>query len=165
MTRPPARLQALLLVHAALLSACAERTISERERVHHDDFEYSVTGVDKLERIGKVKAKGVFYAVTFMVENHARRVAHAWHNNTAYLVDEREHTYDNEPAAQRALEAIKPFGLRGRYLTMPGALDTTVFVFDVPRDVREPYLKVRGEFLMGDLFDGNQYKRTRVKLF
>ena len=48
---------------------------------------------------------------------------------------------------------------------MPGAVDTTVFVFDVPRDVREPYLKVGGEFLMGDLFDGHQYKRTRVKLF
>ena len=40
-----------------------------------------------------------------------------------------------------------------------------MLVFDVPREVKEPYLKVRGDFLMGDLFDGNQYKRTRVKLF
>jgi hypothetical protein len=161
----PARLQALLLVHAALLSACAEHTIAERDGIRHDDFEYSVTRVDKLERIGTVAARGVFYLVTFAVENHARRVDHGWHNNTAYLVDERGRTYDNEPAAQQALQKLKPFGLKGRYLTTPGNVDTTVFVFDVPRDVKEPYLKVRGDFLMGDLFDGNQYKRTRVKLF
>ena len=165
MTAESARLQALLLVHAALLSACAERTIAEHDRIRHDDFEYSVTGVDKLERIGNVTARGVFYLVTFVVENHARRVDHGWHNNTAYLVDEHGQTYDNEAAAQQALEQIRPFGLKGRYLTPPGAVDKTVLVFDVPRDVKEPYLKVRGEFLMGDLFDGNQYKRTRVQLF
>jgi hypothetical protein len=165
MTPQSARLQALLLVHAALLAACAERTIAERDGIRHDDFEYSVSRVDKLERIGQITARGMFYLVTFSVENHARRVAHAWHNNTAYLVDERGRTYDNEPAAQRALQQLKPFGLKGKYLTTAGTVDTTVFVFDVPRGVKEPYLKVRGDFLMGDLFDANQYKRTRVKLF
>ena len=44
-------------------------------------------------------------------------------------------------------------------------VERTALVFDVPKDVKEPFLQVRGELLMGDVFDGNQFEKTKVRLF
>jgi hypothetical protein len=150
-----------------LLSGCGrqDRVISPGSRIHHDDFEYAVQRVERMDRIAARPARGVFYVVTFQVENRAKRVEHRWTNDIAYVLDANGAHYDNEPAAQQALAAVHPFKWQREYVTPPGGVASTLLVFDVPREVKEPYLKVRGAFLMGDLFDANQYRHTRVRLF
>jgi hypothetical protein len=151
----------------ALAGACAgpPRTIGIGQNIHHDDFEYTVRRVERLDQIGTLKPVGLFYVVTFQVENRARRVGHDWDNTLAYLTDERGREYENSASAQRALNDLEPFNWRDRYHTNAGDTETTKFVFDLPRTVAEPYLRVRGETLMGDVFDGNQFTKTRVNLY
>lgn len=157
----------LLIIAAALGEACAcrERLIGLGERIHHDDFEYLVERAETVERIGDRRPGGVFLIVTFTVENHAKRVDHEWANDIGYIVDEEGRQYENDPDAQKALSGLTPSGYKVRYVTPAGAVETTTLVFDLPRGVKEPYLKVRGSLLMGDVFDANQYRNTRVKLF
>ena len=157
----PAAALGLALVSAA---CGAERVVGLGERVRHDDFMYSVVGVDRAKQIGDRRAAGTFHIVTFQVENRAGRVSHEWGNDVAYVIDERGRQFENDGAAQRVLEARKPFGLSDQYVTRAEALQTTKLVFDVPDDAEAPYLKFRGHLLMGDVFDGNLYKRTRVRL-
>ena len=161
------RLLRIVLMWAAFLSGCAgqDKVIDPGARIHHDDFEYSVQHVDRRDRIGDRQAGGTFYVVSFQVENRAGRVDHRWSSDIAFIVDGNGRRYEHDDAAQRALEKVKPSGYKDRYVTPAEATETTMLVFDLPKDVNEPYLKVRGEFLMGDLFDANQYRRTRVRLF
>ena len=158
---------ALFLAATAAAAACSgpTLTIGIGQNIHHDDFEYSVQAVEKLARIGDRTASGVFYVVTFQVENRAKRVDHPWDNSLAYVCDEQGRQFDNDPDAQRQLNRTSAFNYHDRYLTPPGTAETTKFVFDVPRDVTEPYLRVRGETLMGDVFDAGRFRRTRVRLF
>jgi hypothetical protein len=157
----------MVALSAAMLSACSgpERVISVRQTIHHDDFEYSVESVETMDRIGDRRPAGRFYVVTFQVENRARAVNHRWGNDIAYLVDERGREYENDVNAQMALAHVDPFARKDSYVTPAGVTERTRLVFDVPRAVHEPYLKVRGFLLMGDVFDGDQFRRTRVKLF
>lgn len=157
----------IALVWGALCSGCAghDKIIDPGARIHHDDFEYSVQRLDRIDRIGGRQAGGAFYIVTFQVENRAGRVDHRWANDIAYIVDGNGRQYENDGAAQMALEAVKPFGYKDRYVTPAGMVGKTILVFDLPKDVKDPSLKVRGDFLMGDLFDANQYRRTRVRLY
>jgi hypothetical protein len=167
-TLTPAAALGLALVSASSASsaACgAERVVGVGDRVRHDDFLYSVAGVERAKEIGDRHARGTFHIVTFRVENRAGRVTHEWSNDIAYVVDERGRQFDNDTEAQRALDRHAPFGLSDRYVTRAEMDQTTKLVFDLPDDVKSPYLKFRGFLLMGDVFDGNQYKRTRVKLF
>jgi hypothetical protein len=152
---------------AIIGSACAgpDRVVGVGESVRHDDFLYSVAAVQREKAIGDRRARGTFQIVTVQVENRAGRVAHQWGNNIAYLVDELGRQYENDDEAQRALDARAPFGLSDHYVTPAEASQTTKLVFDLPDEVKAPYLKFRGYLLMGDVFDGNMYKRTRVKLF
>lgn len=165
MTKLLALLVALLC--CAIISSCSakEKVIGLHQNIHHDDFEYSVQSADKAAMIGNVPTHGAFFIVAFQVENHARRVNHEWKNDIAYLVDEHGAQYENAAAAQNELNRVKPFGLKAEYITPPGATGITMLVFDLPKDAKEPYLQVRGLILMGDVFDGSQYKKTRVKLF
>lgn len=152
---------------AVIFSSCSsdEKTIGLGQNIHHDDFEYSVQNVEKTDRIGSVKSKGMFYIVTFQVQNKARRVEHEWDNNITYLVDEKRSEYENSHEMQQSLKNIKDFSLKDKYVTPAGQTESAVLVFDIPNEVKEIYLKVRGDFLMGDMFDGNQFKNTKVKLF
>ena len=157
----------LPIVLSILLFSCSarEKVIGLQQNIHHDDFEYSVQSVDKAEQIGGVRARGTFYIVAFQVENRAKRVDHQWGNDIAYLVDEAGTQHDNDAAAQQELDRTKPFGYEKQYVTPAGATETTMLVFDLPKGVKETYLQVRGVLLMGDVFDGSQYKKTKVKLF
>jgi hypothetical protein len=155
-----------VLAVSLFLSGCAkEKTIGMKQNIHHDDFEYSVQAVESTGQIGDKKASGRFYIVTFQVENRAKRVGHAWSNDIAYCVDANAGQYENDNEAQKELERIKPFGYQDSYHTAAGDDQTTRLVFDFPNEVKEPCLMVRGEFLMGDLLDGNQYKKTKIRLF
>jgi hypothetical protein len=51
------------------------------------------------------------------------------------------------------------------YNTPHGQTDTTILVFDVPANIVQPFLMVRGEILMGDMFDAGKFLKAKVKLF
>ncbi len=157
----------ILSVLTLYFSSCSsdEKTIGLKQNIHHDDFEYSVQDVEKTASIGETKANGIFYIIAFKVQNDAKRVDHKWKNNIAYIVDASGKEYENDNHLQKLLNARNPFGYKDSYITGAGVTESTVFVFDLPADVKEPCLKVRGDFLMGDMFDGNQFKNTKVKLF
>ncbi len=157
----------LCLLCCVIISSCSakEKIIGVQQNIHHDDFEYSVQSVAKTDRIGGVPARGIFYLVTFQVENRAKRVDHRWANDIAYIVDETGTHFDNDAEAQQELNRTKPFAFKNEYITPAGATETTVLVFDLPKQISRPYLQVRGSLLMGDVFDGSQYRKTKVKLF
>ena len=86
-----------------LLTSCTSNktgyVINVGDRIHHDDFEYSVSNY-MVSRFLKndtdtLNANGMFYVVTFRVENMARRVGHNWDNNIGYIIDEHGIKYDN----------------------------------------------------------------------
>ncbi len=146
-----------------------ERTIGINERIHHDDFEYRVTKFQIADSIGageqQHKASGRFYIVDFEVENRAKRVGHNWDDSIAYLVDERGGSYENLPEMQKILNEAQPFNYAPRHSTPAGATESTRFVFDLPRGLEHPCLMVRGELLMGDVFDGKAFAKTKVRLY
>lgn len=157
----------LLIVFSTFFTGCStdEKTIGLKTETQHDDYFYSVTEFYKTDDIGGLKPNGVFYVVTFRVDNRAKRVNHPWDNSIAYVIDKQGREYRNTGDAQKKLNSIKAFNLIDKHVTQAGETETTVFVFDLPKDVQEPCLKYNGEFLMGDMFDGNQFKHTRVKLY
>ena len=139
------------------------------EGIHHDDFQYVVTDYSVIKRIGFTEDStgmdGNFYVVNFKVINNAVRVDHPWNNSIAYLIDEKGNTYENQQSLQEKFNNVSPFGFKKDYITSFQTTDTTVFIFELPPSVKHPYLMVRGETLMGDFFDGNQFRKTKVKLF
>ena len=158
---------ALLLLCSVIISSCSakEKVIGLRQNIHHDDFEYSVQNLDKTDTIGNLHARGTFYLITFQVENRAKRVDHRWTNDIAYVQEEMGIRHGNDAHAQQELNRIRPFGLKNEYVTPAGTTLTTVLVFDLPTNAEAPYLQVRGSVLMGDVFDGEQYRKVKVRLF
>lgn len=171
------RTQKLLtaLLALVMLASCAKKSGEEEiiiglnEGIRHDDFEYVITDYKIQKTIGEgesmLTAKGSFYIISFKVINDAKRVKHEWDNSVAYLTDESGRTYDNDSTAQTALEKIRPFGWMHNYTTEHQSVQETKFIFDLPENVKMPYLMVRGATLMGDFLDGNRFERTKVRLF
>lgn len=156
-----------MLTVGVCLGACQtadEKLIGPGDPIRHDDFVYSVQRVTGQDSIGSLKPAGRFWVVQFRVENQAVRVNHAWTNTTAFVTDNGR-AYENQPNAQQRLNQIQPFGWQANYLTPAGRTDSTRLVFDLPVSIQHPYLQVRGEVLMGDVFDGRQFERTKVRLF
>jgi hypothetical protein len=156
-----------------LLISCGcdrkEYVIGIGERIHHDDFEYSVTEIviSRFLKNGNdtLYAKGMFYLVRFKVENNALRVNHEWDNSIAYIVDDKAGSFENVPDVQKFYEKSHPYGLKEKYITTAHSADSTYLAFDLPFNVTMPCLKVKGETLMGDMFDGSQFRRVRIKLY
>ncbi|MEO7989404.1 MAG: hypothetical protein ABI663_07685 [Chryseolinea sp.] len=164
--------QHLAFVSLFLLVSCStseEKIIDAGQPIHHDDFEYVIENFSVQKKIDGNKdtltAHGNYYVVSFKVVNNAKRVSHPWKNSIAFLIDEAGNKYENITEAQIALNSSTPFGYKDEYLTSSQSEETTVLVFDIPESVKKPYLMVRGEMLMGDFFDGNQFSNTKVKLF
>jgi hypothetical protein len=159
----------LFLLLTSCISDRKEYVIGVGERIHHDDFEYSVTDIiiTRFLRNGTdtLHAQGMFYLVKFKVENNAKRVKHEWDNSIAYIIDERAGSFNNVPAVQQYYEKYKSFGLKDRYITPAGSADSTYLAFDLPFSVTMPFLKVKGEMLMGDVFDGARFRRVRIQLY
>lgn len=164
-------LSVLTIIFCFSASSCnrSGKIIGINENIHHDDFEYAVTGFsvagELVSNQDTLKAQGKFYLVTFRVINKALRVNHDWTNSIAYVKDNEGHTYENNEAAQKILDSGLKFGFKERYVTPSQATDTTILVFDLPENINQPYLMVRGEVLMGDLFDRAKFRRTKVRLF
>jgi hypothetical protein len=162
-----------LLISLIILAGCNSNKqgniIGFRQNIHHDDFEYSVSdySVTKLltDSDDTLRARGIFYVVSFKVENKAMRVGHRWNNSIAYITDNSGNLYENDQDAQRFYAKSHPFMLNDTYNTCAGTSDSTILVFDLPVDIREPYLKVRGEIMMGDIFDRGRFRKLKVRLF
>jgi hypothetical protein len=165
--------KAFLFLLLLLLTSCnsnrTEYVIGVRQNIHHDDFEYSVSNyiVTRFLKNGNdtLFARGVFYLVNFKVENRAKRVEHKWDNSTAYIIDERGNIYDNISNVQQFFDKSYHFGLKEKYITPAATSDSTFLAYDLPFDVTRPFLKVRGEILMGDFFDRASFRRVRIKLY
>jgi hypothetical protein len=163
----------LLLISLLLLTSCnSNKTcniIGVGERIHHDDFEYSVTNyfITRFLKNGTdtLKADGMFYLVKFRVENRAMRVGHNWDNNIGFIVDGSGGKYENVPQVQQFFEKSNPFGYSEKYNTPAGASDSTYLAFDLPFTVTKPYFMVKGETLMGDMFDRGRFRRMMIRLF
>jgi hypothetical protein len=158
-----------VLVSVSCESDKKANIIGLNQNIHHDDFEYSVTAFDTAPFIAAGKdtlsAKGTFYLVHFKVVNNALRVGHQWDNSIAYIVDEKGKRFENNVEGQEVLNRCSPFGLKKNYNTSHGSSDSTILVFDLPAGIREPYLMVRGDILMGDAFEGARFRKMKVKLF
>ena len=148
------------------LTGCGEDPLlAVGEPIRHDDFLYTVLAARRIDALGTRPAKGQFLVVHFEVANSAIRVAHRWTNHIAYLVDAGGRRHDNDDGLQQQLDALHRFGWAAEYVTAPGAKRSTMLVFDLPADVARPLdLMVRGELLIGDVFDGARFRRTRVRL-
>jgi hypothetical protein len=151
-------------------SGCSrsDNVIGLNENIHHDDFNYRVTAVEKRKSIdadsAHMIAGGTFYIVTFEVENDAMRVGHKWDNQIAYVISEKGDRYENNVAAQQLLNIKEPFKWHSTYNTGHGSSERTRLIFDVPGNPSELFLKVHGETLMGDVFNLNRFKRIKIKL-
>jgi hypothetical protein len=162
-----------LICFLVLLYSCKNDrkgiVIGLHQNIHHDDFEYSVSDYKMTGFLNNsadtLKAKGIFYLVNFKVENRALRVGHKWNNSIAYIVDDKGNDYENDTYAQQFYEKSHPFGFSENYNTLSGTTDSTILIFDLPANIREPYLKVRGDILMGDVADRARFRKVRVKLF
>ncbi len=142
-----------------------DKTLAVGEKVQHDDFFYSVEKVSNSNTIGDKKTNGLYYIVTFKVQNDAKKVDHEWKNDISFVTDENGIVYENNIELQKLLNSRSLFGFKESYSTKAGESETTEFIFDIPLTVKQPYLKYRGDFLMGDMFDGNQFKNSKIKLF
>lgn len=157
----------VMMAALLLISACSSepKTLNVGDKVQHDDFYYSIQKVMKTPDFVGKKSNGIFYVVMFKVQNDAKRVEHEWANNTAYAVDETGKEYETNTELMKEYSRINYEQYKEKHVTAAGISDSTVLVFDLPTNVKEPYIKFRGDLLMGDMFDGNQFKNSRVKLF
>ncbi|HMT11580.1 MAG TPA: hypothetical protein PKA39_08155 [Ignavibacteria bacterium] len=150
-----------------LIPGCSgqEKVLNVGDKLQHDDFFYSVQKVMKTgDFVGK-KTDGIFYVVMFKVQNDAKRTEHDWNRNVLFVVDENGKEYENKADLQKEYSRINYEEYKESYKTAAGTSDSTVVVFELPKSVKQPYIKYRGDFLMGDLFSGNAFKNSKVKLF
>lgn len=150
-----------------LLQGCSreEKVLNIGDKLQHDDFFYSVQKVMKTPDFVGKKADGTYYVIMFKVQNDAKRTEHEWNRNVLYVVDENGREYENKAELQKEYSRINYEEYRESYKTAAGKSDSAVVVFELPNSVKQPYIKYRGEFLMGDLFSGNAFKNSKVKLF
>lgn len=154
----------LLLIMGLSLSCKTESDeylIGLNESIRHDVFEYQVTDF-KILPIDEYSDR---YRIKFKVINNSEVVEHTWNNSIAYIADAKGNIYNNKEELQIKLNEREPFGWQDEYHTHPNSEETTTLIFDLPKNVTRPYLKVTGKFLMSDILDLNEYKRMKVRLY
>ncbi|MCI0751254.1 MAG: hypothetical protein L0Y35_05415 [Flammeovirgaceae bacterium] len=146
-----------------------DNVIERGEAIQHDDFQYVVEHYEIKDQLDfpddTIPTDGKFIIVKFKVINNAVKVDHEWNNSIAHVVDENGNIYENKPELQAKLNKVTPFGLKDEYITPFQTDESTIFVFELPSSVKNPYLMVRGETLMKDFFEGNKFRRTKVRLY
>lgn len=98
------------------------------------------------------------------MENNAKVVDHPWDTSIAYVIDDGGKVHENLQELQAPLNSVEPFDLSQRHLTGAGAAESTKLAFDLPKDTPHAFVMVRGELLMGHMFDGKAFARTRIQL-
>jgi hypothetical protein len=161
---------ALFLIIISCNSENRDIVIGLNENIHHDDFEYCVIRFQCTGSLNESPGKTAnadtnYYLVHFRVENRALRVEHKWDNTIGYIVDGTGKIYENSAEDQMLLDKTLHFGWREKYTTYSGTSDSTILVFKLPYQVKNPYLMVRGSILMGDVLDGVRFRKIKVELF
>ncbi len=155
-------------LYVAYILTRPEKVIGFDEKIHHDDFDYSVLKVEKLKNMGdgahSPSTQGTFYVVTLKVENNAKRVMHVWNDSMAYIVDDAGKEYHPSPEGQKAWDLANGKVSASFHSTPAGVSETTQIVFDLPDDAKNPCLKIWKDVLMGDMFDGIAYRKVKVSL-
>ncbi len=153
-----------ILLSGILFSCKAESEEYEvglNESIYHDDFEYVVTDY----KIIPVDEYINRYLIQFKVINNAKLVEHSWNNSIAYIVDSKGNIYYNSIQLQKIRNDKYPFGWEQEYHTHAQSEKIITLIFELPKKVTKPYLKLTGKFLMGDFFDLNKFKKMKVRLF
>ena len=155
-----------LFAFLLLLQACSgdEKTFGIKEKVRHNNFIYSVEEVMKTPEFVGTKANGTFYVIMFKVINEDKSLSHEWNNNSAYIEDENGREYGNVTELKKEFCRINYEKYTDNYVTAAGKTDSTVLVFELPAEVKQPFLKFRADFRIGDLFEGNSLANSRIKL-
>lgn len=135
--------------------------IGLNESIHHKDSEYVVTDYTVLP----VNEYTNRYLVEFKVINKSEVVEHTWKNSIAYIVDSKGNIYYNNLELQIKQNDKQSFEWKKEYHTHAKSEESTTLIFELPKQVTKPYLKVTGEFLMGDVLDLHKYKKMKVRLF
>ncbi len=150
---------------ATILFSCKTESdaheIGLNESIYHDHFEYVVTDYTIIPVDEYVNR----YLIQFKVVNNAKLVEHSWNNSIAYIVDSKGNIYYNNIGLQKIRNDKYPFGWEQEYHTHAQSEEITTLVFELPKKVTKPYLKVTGKFLIGDFLDLNKFKKMKVKLF
>lgn len=73
--------------------------------------------------------------------------------------------YEDLPELQELLKGAKPINSSPEHRSPAGEIESTQLVFDLPKNVVHPFLKVRGDMMTGDAFDGKAFTKTKIKLF
>jgi len=151
----------IMLVFHSCKNNSEDFEIGLNESINHDHFEYVVTDF-KILPINDYTNR---YRIKFKVINNSKVLEHTWNNSIAYIVDSKGNIYNNNKELQIKLNEREDFGWENEYHTHPESEQTTTLIFELPKKVNQPYLKVTGEFLLGDILDRSEYKKMKVKLF
>ena len=123
------------------------KTYGLNETVQDGDLAFTVTGVEKVETLGnqftKKDAQGTFYVVTMKIENKGNKTA-TFDSSMAKVTDDQGREFERSIEGQTAkgmaqgnvdlfLQQIQPS------LSVTGDL-----VFDLPADMQNPMLVVKG---------------------
>lgn len=124
-----------------------EKTYGLNETVQDGDLAFTVTGVETVETLGnqftKKDAQGMFYVVTLKIDNKGNKTA-TFDSSMAKVTDDQGREFERSIEGQTAkgmaqgnvdlfLQQIQPS------LSVTGDL-----VFDLPADVQNPMLVVKG---------------------
>jgi len=137
---------------ASLGAGCARATMEVPigAGVRHDDFTFTVLGA---QRSGAPSGGLADVAVRLRIANQARRVSYRFSPSIAFVVDGKGRRYEAAAARSSPAERIEP-----------GSSAVETLVFRVPSETTEIALGYWDGVLMGDLFDGLQYARARVRI-
>lgn len=151
------RLLLWLLLGLTACQTADEKVVGIGEGIRHDDFVYSVRRVNVTDggsRLNRTNPDNRLWLVVFQVDNQAKQVGYTWSDSTAFVTDSTGNRYE-------ALSRMPT----GPKTTPAGQTDSTTLLFSLPQTLTQPYLRVRGETLPGDILDGRHVEKTQIRLF
>jgi hypothetical protein len=154
------------LIVAFLASVAAlnrkNQIVGLNQEIQYDDFAFSVLDVEKKFSVGQKQAQGVYYLVVLKVANHARRIDYTFDPASAILVDDQGREFHLSTEGQSPPESTQ---IRECDAPIPAGLSCVkLLVFDVPRDFRNPCLRISEGGVVGDVLDTIFYGTKRIQL-
>jgi len=134
------------LLALAFLAGCSPYVVAPGTPIRHDDFLFTVRAI-RLQPPTKLKDR---YVIDLDVENQAREVHYRWDDRTAYVRDERGHSYYAENPRELSIT--------------PGHTVRIRLKFALPHDLRTPHLRFWDGIFMGDVLNGVRYARAATAL-
>jgi hypothetical protein len=138
------------------------QTVGLNQEIQYDDFAFSVLDTEQKFSLGQKQAQGVYYLVVLKIANHARRVDYTFNPASAILSDDQDREFHLSTEGQSTLESTQ---IRECDAPIPaGQSCVKHLVFDVPRDFRNPCLRISEGGAVGDVLDAIFYGTKRIQL-